>query len=233
MKRKYHLRNCLILFTFFWVGMNTSLLADISSAQLDKDFIRVERESKKSSGYYFGLKENDRFKRYEIKFCQFLYEKGLGEHPQDSREIAYERFMVSFSGIDKKGVSSFDSVLYGHSDYSAQFKRLDLSKSFAFRPFKRVDANDKDQLGQVKATRNQSGELFLTFRHQEVFDSANSSFFEKGEQRDYEIKVHFTRFDPKVIQLSKVSVETYKTINGKKRKKIVEVLCNEFKEPEV
>ncbi len=227
MEKRYYI----ILIVFFGLGLKTH--AEVESDQLNKDFIRIERESKKSTGYYFGLKEKDRFKRYEIKGCQFLYEKGLSEHPKDNREIAYERFMVSFSGVDKKGVSSFDSVLYGHSHYTAQFKRLDFSKSFSFKPFKRVDSNEKDQLGQVKATRNESGELFLTFRHQEVFDSANSSFFEKGEQRNYEVKVHFSRFDPKLIKLAHITVETYKTINGKKRKKIVDVSCNDFVVPEV
>lgn len=207
-------------------------LAEVEAQKLGKDFIRIEREATKSAGFYYGLKEKVKFKKYQTKSCQFLYEKGLGDHPKDGREYAYERFMVSFSGVDQKGVSSFDSVLYGHSDYTPKFKRLDFSQSFPFQSFKRVEADAKERLGQIQADRNQSGELFLTFRHQEVFDSANSSFFEKGEERDYLVKVHFSQFDEKMIKLEKVTVETYKSINEKARKKIVDVECEAFKDPE-
>lgn len=221
----------IIILLSFYLSIS-QLRADLETKELSRDFIRIERQAQNSSGFYYGLKEQDKFKRYQIKSCQFLYEKGLGEHPQDNREFAYERFMVSFSGVDKKGVSSFDSVLYGHSDFSSQFKRLDFSKSFSFRPFKRVESNSKDNLGQVKALRKSDGELLLTFQHQEVFDSSKSSFFEKGEQRDYMVEVHFSQFTDKVVNLKKVSVETYKSINGEGRRKIVDVTCDQFKTPE-
>lgn len=211
----------------------TNLQAEVETKDLNKDFIRIEREAKNNTGFYFGLKEKDKFKRYQIQSCQFLYEKGIGEHPKDNREFAFERFMISFSGVDKKGVSSFDSVLYGHSAFTSNFKRIDFSKSFDFRPFKRVEAENNDKLGRLKATRNSSGELFLTFEHQEVFDSSKSSFFEKGEERDYLVKVHFSQFDQSTIKLKKVSVETHKSINGKGRKKIVDVKCSDFQVPEI
>lgn len=220
----------------FGIGLIFSLqhiYGEVETKELKRDFIRIEREAKKSSGFYYGLKEKVKFKRYQIQSCQFLYEKGLGEHPKDNREFAYERFMISFSGLDKSGVSSFDSVLYGHSAFTPGFKRIDFTKSFDFLSLKRVEVEGEKNLGQLKAVRNGAGELFMTFQHREVFDSTRSSFFEKGEQRDYLVKVHFSQFDPTIIKLQKVTVETYKSINGKGRKKIVDVNCNEFVEPEI
>ena len=205
------------------------VFAQVSQAELSKDFVRIERTSNSASGFYYGLKEQDKFKRYKATGCTFLYEKGLGSHPKSNREYAFERFMISFSGVDKKDVTSFDSVLYGHSDYVGKFKRLDLTKSFPFRSIKRVELEDNKESGQIKAIRTELGELHLIFRHNEVFNSLNSSFFEKGEVRNYEVEVQFSSFTEKKIKLKKVVVNATKKVGKQKKSKIVDVTCLDFK----
>lgn len=206
--------------------------AQVKPSELDKDFVRIERVSQKASGFYYGLKEQDKFKRYEATGCNFIYEKGIGSHPKSNRDYAYERFMISFSGLDKKQVTSFDSVLYGHSDYVGKFKRLDFSKSFPYRSIKRVELEDNKESGQMKAVRTELGELHLLFRHKEVFNSQNSSFFEKGEVRQYEVEVQFSSFSPTEIKLKKVNVTASKKVGKGAKKKIVSVNCKDFSAPE-
>ncbi|MCF8058873.1 MAG: hypothetical protein K9K67_06240 [Bacteriovoracaceae bacterium] len=205
-----------------------SNFSQVTTEDLSGDYVRIEREAKSFVGFYYGLKEKDQLKRYRLQGCNFLYEKGIGQHPKTEKDYAYERFMVSFSGVDKNKVISFDSVLYGHSAYVSNFKTLDFSKSFDFKSIKRIELDNAKEAGQIKAIRTDFGELHLIFRHKEVYDSEKSSFFSKDEQRDYQLEVQFSQFNPKKIKLKKVLVNTTQRIKGKKSKKIVEVVCENF-----
>jgi hypothetical protein len=201
--------------------------AQVTSEDLKGDFKRIEREAKKVTGFYYGLKEKDHLRRYETNGCNFLYEKGMGQHPENDKEYAFERFMISFSGVDKNKVTSFDSVVYGHSAFLANFKGLDFSKSFPYQRIKRVEFDNARETGEVKAIRTDLGELHLLFRHQEIYNAEKSSFFKKGEQREYQLEVQFSDFKPNRIKLKKVLVKTMSIINGRK-KAVVQVLCENF-----
>lgn len=72
----------------------------------------------------------------------------------------------------------------------------------------------------------------MVFRHEEVFNSQNSSFFEKGEVRNYNVEVQFSHFSPEKIKLDKVIVVGHKKVGGGTKKKIVDVSCKNFKETE-
>ncbi len=201
--------------------------SQVTTEDLKGDFKRIEREAKKVTGFYYGLKVKDHLKRYETNGCSFLYEKGMGQHPKNDKEYAFERFMISFSGVDKNKVTSFDSVVYGHSAFLANFKGLDFSKSFPYKSIKRVELDNASEAGEIKAIRTDLGELHLLFRHKEIYNAEKSSFFKKGEQREYELEVQFSDFKPNRIKLKKILVNTVSIINGRK-KAVAQVLCENF-----
>lgn len=216
----------LLIFSLF---LSHSIYSEISPNLLKEKFVKVDRVSSKATGFYYGLREASSKRYITAKECRFTYEKGLDSHPKNDKEYAYERFMISFSGEDKKGENSFDSVAYGFSDYVEKYKPLDFSKGFTTIPLKQIELEVKGPSATMKATRSMDGELQMLFKHREVYSAKNSSFFLQGEEREYSVVVFFQRFDKESIQLKKISVEAFQTSKSNK-KKIVEVQCLDFKE---
>lgn len=206
-----------------------SLHAEVSPELLKEKFVNIERVSSSAKGFYFGLREASSKRYIKAKECRFSYEKGQDSHPKTDKEYSYERFMISFSGDDEKGETSFDSVSYGHSDFIETYKPLDFSKGFQTIKLKQVELEGAKLRSSLKAIRNTKGELKMEFHHQEVYSAKNSSFFVPGETRDYSVEVLFSKFDKRAIQLQKIIVNASQ-ITKKGSKKIVSVECNGFKE---
>jgi len=206
----------------------------ISPSNLVGDEIRINRTAQKSTGHFLGLKGPAKLRKFRVNECSFSYEKGMRAHPTNRREYKYERFMISFTGVDAKGESSFDSVTYGHSDYRKDFTALDLSKSFDYRDISRVELPKGSGVRRLKATRNEMGALSMTFRHSEAYSTGNSSFFVKGEKRDYHVVITFSRFDSKKIVLDRVKVKATRKLSSQGRvpEVLAEVSCSDYKNTE-
>jgi hypothetical protein len=238
--KEYFVNKPNLLLVFFLILSFTScqIIAEDSKGISPKDLrgeeIRVDRSAEKKSGHFLGLKGQAKLRKFNVTECSFTYEKGTDSHPQSSRDYKFERFMINFSGVDKKGENSFDSVTYGHSDYKRKFKGLDFSKGFDFKEIKRVELPEGQGVGKLKASRNDLGELSMTFRHKEAYSTGNSSFFVKGEIRDYKVSINFSRFDSKNIKLKSVRVKATQRLPHRSRKltTLVDVNCSDFKQTE-
>ena|GEM_PF-3284826 len=219
---KYSLFSLFFLLSYFSFSIQA-----VKPKVLTADSLEIERKALSAKGTYLGLKKSDSLRKFKADGCTFLYEKGIGEHPKNSKEFKFERFMISFSGIDKSGETSFDSVTYGASNYTNKYKPFDFSKSFPPRKISRVELPHGEGAGLIGAQRTELGKLVMNFKHDESYSTMNSSFFVKGELRKYKVEIIFSKFDATEIKLEKISVSAKRYVNGK-TSKLVDVECNDF-----
>lgn len=216
------------LFTLFFFSTYFSFpIQALKPKLLKADSLEVERKARKTKGTYFGLKKRESLRKFSADGCTFLYEKGFGEHPKNSREFKFERFMISFSGVDKSGETSFDSVTYGSSNFTKDYKAFDFSKSFPARKISRVELPHGEGAGLISAQRTDLGKLVMKFKHDEAYSTMNSSFFVKGEVRKYNVEVIFSKFDATEIKLENIKVLAKRYVNGK-NSNLVDVKCSDF-----
>jgi len=219
------------IFCIFLVFTTPHTKADLDPSKLSKQYLLVKRKAKEVEGFYFGLRQGNKQKKVIVKECEFSYDKGQDSHPKNEKEYAYERFKVTFSGMEENGEMSFDSVVYGISDYLDKYKSLDFQNGFPTKELKRIELSEETPVGHLTAIRTDLGELHLLFKHREGHSVTNSTFFAPGEQRDYEMEVQFETFNDKLIKLRTVKIKAYRAEKNN-RKKMVAVTCSNFKESE-
>lgn len=197
------------------------------------DFL-LKRVAFKFSGAFEGIKEKGKARKFKVTECNFSYEKGQDEEHKTEKEYQFERFSVSFEGIDKNGVSSYDSVSYTNSNYLKSYIPFDYSSSFGAVPLNSViklGTQEKD--ASLKFVRGAGKSAVMQFKHTDKFGAEKSKFFDYGEIRNYTVRIYFDEYD-KNISLDKVSVN----IESKKMNKfggyekaasIAEIKCSQFK----
>ncbi|MFT6067723.1 MAG: hypothetical protein ACJAT2_001902 [Bacteriovoracaceae bacterium] len=197
------------------------------------DFL-LKRVAFKFSGTFQGIKEKGKARKFKVTECNFSYEKGQDEEHKTEKEYQFERFTVSFEGIDTNGVSSYDSVSYTNSNYLKSYVPFDYSNSFGPVPLNSViklGTQEKD--ASLKFVRGAGKSAVMQFKHTDKFGAERSKFYDYGEIRNYTVRIYFDEYG-KNISLDKVSV----AIESKKMNKfgghekaipIAEIKCSQFK----
>lgn len=209
----------------FLSAIFTDVTAIVDAQKIKKSELKLDRKATVVEGFFQGIKKKKQPTTFKIKDCQFLYERGYDEHPNNSREYKFDRFIVNFLGPNEEGESAFDSVTYSHSEYLDNYEPLKFTKSFG--PVSLVDVTKAAAIGSPSMTFvKHEVKAEIIFEHIDVFDETkNSSFFLPGEKRKVKTHFFFKRFDEKKIDLDKV------TISSKRLKKdtvATEVSCSSF-----
>lgn len=197
------------------------------------DFL-LKRVAFKFSGSFEGIKEKGKARSFKVTECNFSYEKGQDVEHKTEKDYLFERFTVSFEGIDSNGVSSYDSVSYTNSNYLKSYVPFDYTKNFGPVPLNSViklGTQEKD--ASLKFVRGAGKSAVMQFKHTDKFGAERSKFYDYGEIRNYTVRIYFDEYD-KNISLGKVSVN----IESKKMNKfgghskatsIAEIKCSQFK----
>jgi len=206
---------------------------DREKFQSSKDFL-LQRIAFKFSGTFSGIKEKGKHKTYRVTECNFSYEKGQDIEHKTEKEYQFERFNVSYEGIDKEGVTFYDSVSYMNSNYLKNFVAFDFTKNFgpvSLNSVIKFGAQEKD--ATIKFVRGAGKSAVMQFKHTDVFGTEQSKFFDYGEMRNYTVRIFFDEYGKK-ITLGKVSVmiksEKLNKFGGHEKPVIVaDIKCSEFK----
>lgn len=213
---------------FFILGLVSLNIFSIESSALNKSEVKVVRKSKSVVGEFEGILKASKPINFKASDCQFTFEKGKDEHPRTDMVYQFERFMVSFTGVDHAGQNSFDSVSYSHSEYPEQFKSYDYSKSFG--PVKVIDITKDEVKGYPELVFKREGEAAVfTFTHTDIYQNAvNSKFYKKDEKRNIKTVFSFKKFTDLEIVLDFIEVSGQKFVKGKLESQYVNVSCKDF-----
>lgn len=222
------------LFTFSY-QMTEPALATIKGEKFknSNDFL-LQRVAFKFSGTFRGIKEKRKQKTYRVTECNFSYEKGKQTEHKTEREYFFERFNVGYEGIDKEGVTFFDSVSYMNSNYIKNFVAFDFSQSFGpvdLNSVIKFDPKEKD--GTIKFVKGAGKSAVMQFKHTDVFGTDQSKFFDYGERRNFTVQIFFDEYG-KNITLGKVSVlieseKLDKFGSYSKSVPVADIKCSQFK----
>lgn len=169
------------------------------------DFL-LQRAAFKFAGEFKGIKEKGKHTAYKVTECNFSYEKGQDVEHKTEKEYQFERFNVSYEGIDKGGTTSFDSVSYINSNYLKSFVPFDFTKSFGPVPLSSViKFGNQEKDATIKFVRGAGKSAVMQFKHTDSFGTEQSKFYDYGERRNYTVRIFFDEY-AKNITLGKVSV---------------------------
>ncbi|MBT3585993.1 MAG: hypothetical protein HN509_13890 [Halobacteriovoraceae bacterium] len=197
--------------------------------------LRLRLKSAKAEGFFLGALEKGGQQSYSVNECNFSFEKGMDLVHANDKEYVYERMSVNFLGRNKKGESSFDSVSYTNADYSGTFVAWDFTKEFGPVELKsNVHFAGQDNDATVSLQKNKNSEMIMVFKHSNAFSTYRSSFFKKGERRNYTVTLTFSGYSKTRIKLkqAKVMVESLKVDkfgNYREPHVITDVTCQAFK----
>ena len=194
----------------------------------------LQRVAFKFGGTFEGIKEKGKAKQYRLTECNFSYEKGQDTEHKTEKDYMFERFSVSYEGIDKEGVTSFDSVSYINSNYLKSFVPFDFTQSFGPVPLNSViKFGNQEKDATIKFVRGSGKSAVMQFKHTDTFGTDLSKFYDYGERRNYTVRIFFDEYGKK-ITLGKVSV----LIESQKMNKfgghhkptpVADIKCSQFK----
>lgn len=200
----------------------------------DSSEFLLKRVAFEFKGTFKGIKEKGKHKEFKVTECNFSYEKGKDVEHKSEKEFMFERFSVSYEGIDKDGETSFDSVSYTNSNYLKDFIPFDFSKNFGPVPLNSVikfGVQEKD--ATIKFVRGSGKSAVMQFKHTDAFGTDVSKFYDYGEKRNYTVRIFFDEYGKKIV-LGKVSVliESQKMDKFGKHKApaaVADIRCSQFK----
>ena len=214
----------LILILLF-SAISLSAFAEVDAEKVKKSELRIDRKATSYSGYFEGIRQKKTPSKFKIKDCQFIYEKGSDEHPDNQKEYKFDRFILNFLGLNNQGESAFDSVSYTFSEYRENYKSLAFQRSFG--PMSLVDVTKVASIGSPSMKFIKNGDRAeIIFEHTDIFDKTkNSSFFRPDEKRKIKSQFFFSKFNDKVIELEKVIVSAKRIKN---KSIAISVTCSKF-----
>ncbi len=215
------------------VGERNPAEVDSKKFAMTSEFL-LKRVAFKFGGTFQGIKEKGKAKEFRVTECNFSYEKGQDIEHKTEKEYMFERFSVGYEGIDKEGVTSFDSVSYINSNYLKSFVPFDFSKSFGPVPLNSVIRfGNQEKDASIKFVRGAGKSAVMQFKHTDAFGTELSKFYDYGERRNYTVRIFFDEYAKNII-LGKVSV----LIESQKMNKfgghnkpvlIADIKCSQFK----
>jgi hypothetical protein len=198
----------------------------------EREDFRLLRKSQAYSGHFQGIRIAGKEQHFKLTECSFSYDKGSDHLAEEQRDYRYERFMVSFMGVNARGEKAFDSVTYSQSDYTDSFKSFDYSGSFGPLPLPSANKVQDGPAPQMIFSRLDDKRAMISLRHSDAYSAKNSSFYEPGERREYEVELTFSEFSPTKINLEHVKVVAYarRMAGGQigSRHQVVDVDCSNF-----